>query len=198
MAPERTKSEEAQATLMERVHIARDRMEKSLEALGRELGGIRTGRASPALVERLVVDYYGAPTPLQTLAGIAVPEPAQLSIRPYDRSALSAIEKAIQKSDLGLNPSNDGEVIRIAIPQLNEERRRELVKVVHRKAEEARVAVRNIRRDEGDHLRKVEKEGHVSKDEVEMKLAELQKLTDQFIGRVDDAQQKKEAEVLEV
>ncbi|HEX6539068.1 MAG TPA: ribosome recycling factor [Candidatus Dormibacteraeota bacterium] len=173
-------------------------MEKSLESLGRELGGIRTGRASPALVERLVVDYYGAPTPLQTLAGISVPEPSQLSIRPYDRNALSAIEKAIQKSDLGLNPSNDGEVIRITIPQLNEERRRELVRVVHRKAEEARVAVRNIRRDEADHLRKVEKEGHVSKDEVETKLSELQKLTDQFVGRVDDAQEKKEAEVLEV
>lgn len=198
MAPDRSKSEEAQVTLNERVHTARDRMEKSLESLGRELGGIRTGRASPALVERLVVDYYGAPTPLQTLAGISVPEPAQLTIRPYDRSALSAIEKAIQKSDLGLNPSNDGEMIRIAIPQLNEERRRELVKVVHRKSEDARVSVRNIRRDEADHVRKVEKEGHVSKDEVEGKLTELQKLTDQFIARVDDAQQKKEAEVLEV
>ena len=198
MAPDRSKAEEALATLTECVHTARDRMEKSLDSLGRELGGIRTGRASPALVERLVVDYYGAPTPLQTLAGISAPEPSQLSIRPYDRNALSAIEKAIQKSDLGLNPSNDGEVIRITIPQLNEERRRELVKVVHRKAEEARVAVRNIRRDQGDHLRKVEKEGHVSKDEVETKLTELQKLTDQFVGRVDDAQQKKEAEVLEV
>ena len=198
MAPERSKSDEAMAALSERLQVGRDRMEKSLESLGRELGGIRTGRASPALVERLVVDYYGAPTPLQTLAGISVPEPSQLSIRPYDRSALSAIEKAIQKSDLGLNPSNDGEVIRIAIPQLNEERRKELVKVVHRKAEEARIAVRNVRRDEADHLRKVEKEGHVSKDEVEGKLAELQKVTDQFIGRVDDAQQKKEAEVLEV
>jgi ribosome recycling factor len=198
MTAERTKAEEAQATLNERVHAARDRMEKCLESLGRELGTVRTGRASPALVERLVVDYYGAPTPLQTLAGISVPEPAQLAIRPYDRSALSAIEKAIQKSDLGLTPTNDGDTIRIAIPQLNEERRKELVKVVHRKAEEARVAVRNVRRDEVDHLRKVEKEGHVSKDEVESKLAELQKTTDQFIGRVDDAQQKKEAEVLEV
>jgi ribosome recycling factor len=198
MATERTKAEEAQATLNERVSTARERMEKCVEALGRELGGIRTGRASPALVERLVVDYYGAPTPLQTLAGISVPEPSQLSIRPYDRSAVSAIEKAIQKSDLGLNPSNDGETIRITIPQLNEERRKELVKVVHRKAEEARVAVRNVRRDEADHLRRVEKEGHVSKDEVESKLGELQRITDQFIGRVDDAQHKKEAEVLEV
>ena len=198
MAPERAKAEEAQAALNERVAEARQRMEKSLEALGRELGTVRTGRASPALVERLQIDYYGTPTPLQTLAGIAVPEPTQLLISPYDRSALSAIEKAIQKSELGLNPSNDGQVIRITIPQLNEERRRELVKVVHRKAEEARVAVRNIRRDEVDHLRKVEKEGHVSKDEVETKLAEIQKITDQFVARVDDAQQKKEAEILEV
>ncbi len=167
-------------------------------ASSRELGTIRTGRASPALVERLVVDYYGAPTPLQTLAGISVPEPSQLAIKPYDRSALSAIEKAIQKSDLGLNPSNDGEMIRITIPQLNEERRKELVKVVHRKAEEARIAVRNVRRDEADHLKKVEKDGHVSKDEVEGKLADLQKTTDQFISRVDEAQRHKEAEVLEV
>ena len=198
MASERSKPEEAQTTLNERVGAARERMEKCLEALGRELGGIRTGRASPALVERLVVDYYGAPTPLQTLAGISVPEPSQLSIRPYDRSAVSAIEKAIQKSDLGLNPSNDGETIRISIPQLNQERRKELVKVVHRKAEEARVAVRNVRRDEADHLRRVEKEGHVSKDDVETKLAELQKVTDQFVARIDDAQHKKEEEVLEV
>ena len=198
MAAERAKSEEAQAALNERVGEARQRMEKSLEALGRELGTIRTGRASPALVERLQVDYYGTPTPLLTLAGISVPEPSQLLISPYDRSALSAIEKSIQKSDLGLNPSNDGQVIRITIPQLNEERRRDLVKILHRKAEEARVAVRNIRRDEVDHLRKVEKEGHVSKDEVETKLAEIQKITDQFIARVDDAQQKKEAEILEV
>jgi len=195
---ERAKAEEAQAALNERVAEARQRMEKSLEALGRELGAIRTGRASPALVERLQVDYYGTPTPLQTLAGISVPEPSQLLISPYDRSALSAIEKSIQKSELGLNPSNDGQVIRITIPQLNEERRRDLVKILHRKAEEARVAVRNIRRDEVDHLRKVEKEGHVSKDEVETKLAEIQKITDQFIARVDDAQQKKEAEILEV
>lgn len=198
MATERTKAEEAQATLAERLGAARERMEKCLESLGRELGGIRTGRASPALVERLVVDYYGAPTPLQTLAGISVPEPSQLSIRPYDRGALSAIEKAIQKSDLGLNPNNDGETIRITIPQLNEERRKDLVKVVHRKAEEARVAVRNVRRDEADHVRRVEKEGHVSKDEVEAKLTELQRVTDQFIGRVDEAQHKKEQEVLEV
>jgi ribosome recycling factor len=159
---------------------------------------IRTGRASPSLVERLQVDYYGTQTPLQALAGISTPDATQLVISPYDRGAISAIEKAIQRSELGLNPSNDGQLIRIAIPQLNEERRRELVKVVHRKAEDARVAVRNIRRDEVDHLRKVEKDGHVSKDEIETKLADVQKITDQFIARVDEAQKKKEAEILEV
>jgi ribosome recycling factor len=121
-----------------------------------------------------------------------------LVIQPYDRTSLGAIEKAIQKSDLGLNPSNDGQVIRVAIPQLTEERRKDLVKVIHRKAEEARVAVRNIRRDEVDHLRRVEKEGHVSKDEVATKLIDVQKITDGFIARIDDAIQRKEAEILEV
>ncbi|MBV9099789.1 MAG: ribosome recycling factor [Candidatus Dormibacteraeota bacterium] len=173
-------------------------MDKSLEALHKELVTVRTGRASPALVERLHVDYYGTQTPLQSLAGISAPDATQIVISPYDRNAISAIEKAIQRSELGLNPSNDGQVIRIAVPQLNEERRRELVKVVHRKAEDARVAVRNIRRDEVEHLRRVEKEGHVSKDEIEAKLSELQKLTDQFVARVDEAQKKKEGEILEV
>jgi ribosome recycling factor len=195
---DRAKAEEAQAAINQRVADAGQRMEKSLDALNKELATIRTGRASPSLVERLQVDYYGAQTPLQALAGISTPDATQLVISPYDRTAISAIEKAIQRSELGLNPSNDGQLIRIAIPQLNEERRRELVKVVHRKAEDARVAVRNIRRDEVDHLRKVEKDGHVSKDEIETKLADVQKITDQFIARVDEAQKKKEAEILEV
>jgi ribosome recycling factor len=195
---DRAKSEEAQAAITERIDDAKQRMEKSLEALQKELMTVRTGRASPALLERVQVEYYGAQTPLQSLAGISSPEASQLLISPYDKGSIAAIEKAIQKSELGLNPSNDGSVIRIVIPQLNEERRRELVKVVHRKAEEARVAVRNIRRDEVDHMRRVEKEGHVSKDEVEVKLAELQRVTDQFIGRIDEATQRKEAEILEV
>jgi len=194
----RAKADEAQAAIAERLTDAQVRMEKSLEALHRELMTIRTGRASPALLERLHVDYYGSPTPLQSLAGITAPEPSLLVIQPYDRGAMGAIEKAIQRSELGLNPSNDGNVIRVAIPQLTEERRKELVKLVHKRAEEARVAVRNIRRDEVDHLRKVEKDGHVSKDEVETTIGEIQKVTDQFIGRVDDAAQKKEAEILEV
>jgi len=195
---DRAKAEEAQAAVNQRIADARGRMDKSLEALHKELVTVRTGRASPALVERLHVDYYGTQTPLQSLAGISAPDATQIVISPYDRNAISAIEKAIQRSELGLNPSNDGQVIRIAVPQLNEERRRELVKVVHRKAEDARVAVRNIRRDEVEHLRRVEKEGHVSKDEIEAKLSELQKLTDQFVARVDEAQKKKEGEILEV
>jgi ribosome recycling factor len=195
---DRAKSDEAQAAIAQRIEDARNRMAKSIEALHTELMTVRTGRASPALVERVQVEYYGAMTPLQSLAGISSPEANQLLIAPYDRSSLAAIEKAIQRSDLGLNPSNDGQVIRIVIPQLNEERRRELVKVVHRKAEDARVSIRNIRRDEVDHMRRVEKDGHVSKDEVEGKLAELQKVTDQYVSRIDEAAQKKEAEILEV
>jgi ribosome recycling factor len=195
---DREKSEDPSEQIATRIAEANQRMEKSVEALHRDLMTIRTGRASPALLERLHVDYYGAQTPLQSLAGISVPEASLLVIAPYDRSSLGAIEKAIQKSDLGLNPSNDGQVIRVAIPQLTEERRKDLVKVIHRKAEESRVAVRNIRRDEVDHLRRVEKEGHVSKDEVATKLIDVQKLTDQFIARIDDAAQRKETEILEV
>ena len=195
---DRTRSEDSQAQIQERLIDAEVRMEKSLEALHKELGGIRTGRATPSLVDRLQVDYYGTPTPLQSIAGITAPEARLLVIQPYDRGSIGAIEKAIQKSELGLNPSNDGQVIRIAIPALTEERRREFAKVVRQKAEEARVAVRNIRRDEVDHLRKLEREGHVSKDEIERNIGAVQHITDGFIAKVDDLAQKKEAEILEV
>ena len=195
---EPTKAEEALAQIEERLVDAEIRMEKSVEALHKELSGIRTGRASPSLVERLQVEAYGVPTPLQSLAGISTPEARLLVIRPYDRSSIPAIEKAIQRSDLGLTPSNDGQLIRIVIPQLTEERRHELSKLCARRAEEARVAVRNIRRDEVDHLRKVEKEGHVSRDDVESSLSQVQHITDQFIGKVDEVARKKEAEILEV
>jgi ribosome recycling factor len=195
---EPTKAEEALAQIEERLVDAEIRMEKSVEALHKELSGIRTGRASPSLVERLQVEAYGVPTPLQSLAGISTPEARLLVIRPYDRSAIPAIEKAIQRSDLGLTPSNDGQLIRIVIPQLTEERRHELSKLCARRAEEARVAVRNIRRDEVDHLRKVEKEGHVSRDDVESSLSQVQHITDQFIAKVDEVARKKEAEILEV
>ena len=189
---------DVQEELEERLLEAEMRMEKSIEALHKELATIRTGRATPALVDRLHVDYYGAPTPLQQLANISTPDARLLMISPYDRGSIPAIEKAIARSELGLTPSNDGQVIRIAIPPLTEERRKEFVKRVHQKAEEARVSVRNIRRDEVDHLRKLEKDGHVSKDEIERKTNEIQKITDRFTGKVDDLSQRKEAEILEV
>ncbi|MGD0448356.1 MAG: ribosome recycling factor [Candidatus Dormibacteria bacterium] len=193
-----TKAEEALAQIEERLVDAEIRMEKSVEALHKELSSIRTGRASPSLVERMQVEAYGVPTPLQTLAGISTPEARLLVIRPYDRTSIPAIEKAIQRSDLGLTPSNDGQLIRIVIPQLTEERRHELTKLCARRAEESRVAVRNIRRDEVDHLRKVEKEGHLSRDELERSLGQVQHITDQFISKLDDVVKKKEAEILEV
>lgn len=195
---ERSRTEEADEQIQERLLEAEVRMEKSLESLHKELQGIRTGRANPALVERLQVEMYGSPMTLQSLAGVSAPEARLLVIKPYDKTAIQAIEKAIQKSELGLTPNNDGQVIRIQIPQLTEERRKEFVKIVGRKAEEARVSVRNIRRDEVDHLRKLEKEGHVSKDVIEDGIKEVQAVTDRFIAKVDEAATKKEAEILEV
>jgi ribosome recycling factor len=177
---------------------AEQRMDKSVEALHKDLSSIRTGRATPALVDRLQVDYYGAPTPLQSLAGITAPEARLLVIQPYDRSAIGAIEKAIQKSELGLNPANDGTMIRIPIPPLTEERRKEFVKVVKQKAEQARVAIRNIRRDEVENIRKIEKDGEVGSDELDRGLAQIQKITDRFVARVDEVAHKKEQEILEV
>jgi ribosome recycling factor len=195
---EPTKAEEALAQIEERLVDAEIRMEKSVEALHKELAGIRTGRASPSLVERLQVDVYGVPQPLVAVAGISTPEARLLVIRPYERASIPAIEKAIQRSDLGLTPSNDGQVIRIVIPQLTDERRHDLSRLCARRAEEARVAVRNIRRDEVEHLRRVEKEGHVGHDELERSLTQVQRITDQFIVRVDEVARRKEAEILEV
>ncbi len=195
---ERTKSDEARVVVAERLAEAEMRMDKSIEALHKDLGGIRTGRAAPALVERLQVDYYGVMSPLQSLASISTPEARLLVIQPYDRNAVAAIEKAILKSELGLTPNNDGHAIRINIPALTEDRRRDMVKLVKSSAEEARVSVRNIRRDEVEHLRKVEKDGHISRDEVETKIGELQKLTDRFTAKIDAVASHKEAEILEV
>jgi ribosome recycling factor len=180
------------------LHDVDQHMRKSLESLQRELGTIRTGRASPALVERLNVDYYGTPTPLIQLAGIAVPEARQLVITPYDKTAIGAIEKAIQKSDLGLTPNNDGRVVRLVIPALTDERRRDLVKVSRRKAEEAKVAIRNIRRQAHDDLREFEREKMISEDEHKRGDERLQKLTDGFVYEIDQIGQRKEAEILEV
>ncbi len=177
---------------------AKTRMGKAVEALQKELATIRTGRAHPGLVEHLRVDYYGAPTPLNQLATINVPEPRLLVIQPWDRQSLGAIEKAIHKADLGLTPINDGNVIRLAIPQLTEERRKELAKVVHKKVEEGRVAVRNVRRDCHEELRRLQKEKQISEDAQFRAQDDLQKLTDDFIEEIDRVGQEKEAELLAV
>ena len=177
---------------------AEQRMDKSIEALHKELAGIRTGRATPALVDRLHVDYYGAPTPLQSLANITAPEARLLVIQPYDRGAMSAIEKAIQKSELGLNPSNDGTLIRIPIPQLTEERRKEFVKMAKQKAEAARVSIRNIRRDANEQVKKLLKDKAISEDEDKRSHDEIQKLTDSYIQKIDQLSKSKEKEIMEI
>jgi ribosome recycling factor len=186
------------AMVKETIHEAETRMKGALESLSETLSTIRTGRASPALVERLPVDYYGAATPLMQLATISVPEPRQLLIKPYDPSSLKNIERAILTSELGLTPNNDGKIIRLNLPILTEERRRELVKVVHTHLEESRVAIRNVRRDLIKDLRDFEKEKMISEDDLEYAEDELQKLTDKFIEQVDTVGVKKEKEIMEV
>lgn len=176
----------------------RSRMSKAVEALQQDLGSIRTGRASPALVERLTVDYYGTPTALNQLAGISVPEPRLLAIRPWDPQALSDIERAILKSDLGLTPNNDGHIIRLVIPKLTEERRQELVKLANRRVEEGRVAVRNCRRDALEDLRELEKEKMISEDEFYRARDDLQEVTDGFIEKINEVGKAKAEEIMEV
>ena len=177
---------------------AESRMAKSVDAFKRDLSTIRTGRASPALVERLPVEYYGTPTPLQQLATIHAPEPRLLVIQPFDRGSFGDIEKAIQKSDLGINPTNDGKVIRLAIPPLTEERRKQMVRLAKTKVEEARVAIRNIRRDAHKDLEEFESEKEISADDYTRGTDQLQKLTDRFVLEVEKLGQQKEAEILEV
>ena len=174
------------------------RMNKAIEALEEEFRGLRTGRATPALIERVMVDYYGTPTPLKQLAVISAPEPQLLLVRPYDPGSLGAIEKAILQADLGFNPNNDGRVVRVPIPRLTEERRREMVKQVKRRVEEARVALRNVRRDALNDLREFEEEKLISEDELKRAQEDLQKLTDQMIKQVDELGERKEQELLEV
>jgi ribosome recycling factor len=176
----------------------RERMLKSVEVLQDDLLSIRTGRASPALVERLQVEYYGTLTPLNQVASIAVPEPRLLVIRPWDPAALTDIERAILKSDLGLTPMSDGKLIRLNIPRLTEERRRELAKVVSRRVEEGRVAVRNLRRDALQDLKDFEKEKMISEDDFFRGKDEVQELTDEFIKKIDEIGQRKEEELLEI
>lgn len=184
--------------LKEIYHSTEHRMKGAVQSLEEYLGGIRTGRASPSLVERLSVEYYGAPTPLIQLASISVPEARSLMIKPFDPSTIKAIEKAILASDLGLMPNNDGKAIRLNLPPLNEERRRDLVKVVHHRMEEARVAVRNVRRDVIKDLREFLDEKMISEDEMKRAEDELQKFTDKFIEEVNAVGARKEKEIMEV
>jgi ribosome recycling factor len=177
---------------------AEHRMQSAVTALDRELSAVRTGRARPALVETIKVDYYGTPTPLNQMATINAPEPRLITIQPWDKTQLGTIEKAIQKSDLGVNPTNDGNIIRIVIPALTEDRRKELVKVVHKKVEDARVAVRNVRRDSLEHLRKAQHDKEITDDDERRAQDRLQKVTDKYVAEVDHHGQEKEKELLEV
>jgi len=180
------------------VQDATRRMDRSVEAARERFTTVRTGRASPALLDRVNVDYYGQPTPLKQLATISAPDPRTLSVQPFDPGSLKAIEKAIQESDLGLNPSNDGKMIRLPIPQLTEERRKELVKLVRGLAEEGRTAVRNVRRDLMHHLKELVRDGDVGDDEERRAETQAQKLTDDHVQRIDELLKHKEAEIMEV
>ncbi len=177
---------------------AMDKMDKAVEHTQSQFATVRTGRASPALVERINVDYYGAPVPLQQLASISVPEARQLLIKPHDRGALESIEKAIRESDLGVNPNNDGVSIRLSLPQLTEERRKEYVKVAKTMAEDGRIALRNTRRDTRKTLEAFEKESEISADDLERAEKELDKVTSEHVDHIDQALQRKEHELLEV
>jgi ribosome recycling factor len=180
------------------VQDASRRMDKSVEAAQAEFATLRTGRASPALLDRVQIDYYGQQTPLKQLATISAPEPRLLTIQPFDPNSVSTIERAIQESDLGLTPNNDGKLIRLPIPQLTEERRKELVKVVRHMAEEGRVAVRNVRRDAIHHLKELVDNGEVGSDEEHRAEDRVQKLTDEHVNEIDELLKRKEAEIMEV
>jgi ribosome recycling factor len=184
--------------LKETIHEAEERMKKSLELLRKEYATLRAGRANPSILDKIQVEYYGTPTPLNQMANISAPEPRLLTIQPWDKSVIGQIEKAILKSDLGLNPSNDGNIIRIAIPQLTQERRGELVKVVKKKAEETKVSIRNVRRDTNDKIKSLEKSKTVSEDEAKKGQDDAQKMTDKYIKEVDRVLEVKEKEIMEV
>jgi ribosome recycling factor len=186
------------ADIKKMVADAKQRMDQSLETVRRELTTMRTGRASLAMLDGIRVDYYGTATPLNQVGNMSVPDPTTVQIQPWDPSTLPMIEKAIRGSDLDLNPQNDGKLIRIPIPQLTEERRKVLVKSAHKHAEEGRVAIRNVRRDVNDHLKKLLKSHEVSEDDEKRAVAEVQKLTDQHIATIDETLKKKEAEIMEV
>jgi ribosome recycling factor len=181
-----------------RLTACEDRMNRAMEALKKDLAAIRTGKATPSLLDNVRVDYYGTPTPLKQVANVSAPEPRLLVVQPWDKSILSAVSKAIQASDLGLNPQDDGQVIKIPVPTLNEERRRDLVKVAHKIAEEGRVAVRNARRDANDQIKKAQKDGQIPEDDARRQVDAVQKLHDKFIAQLEEILKKKEAEVMEV
>ncbi len=177
---------------------AKQRMNTSVETVRRELSSMRTGRASLSMLDNVRVDYYGTPTPLNQVGNLSTPDPTLIQVQPWDAKLLGAIEKAIRQSDLDLNPQNDGKIIRIPIPQLNEERRKLLVKNAHKHAEEGRVAIRNVRRDINDHLKKLLKSHEVSEDDEKLAMAEVQKMTDQHIAEIDGILKKKETEIMAV
>lgn len=177
---------------------AEEKMEKAVSVTKEDLASVRTGRANPSMFNRIVVDYYGAPTPLNQLASVSIPEARMAVIKPYDASQIKAMDKAIRDSDLGVNPSNDGAIIRVLIPQLSEERRRDLVKVARHKGEDGRVSIRGVRRKAMDELHRIEKDGEAGKDDVGRAEKELQETTDRYIAQVDELVKNKEAELLEV
>jgi ribosome recycling factor len=175
-----------------------DRMQGAVDALKKEFTGIRTGRASMGLLDGIIIDYYGTPTPVQQLASLSIPESRQIAIQPWEHKLIPEIEKAIMKSDLGLTPMNDGKTIRINIPILTEERRKQLVKIVRKRSEESKIAVRNIRRDSNEELKKLEKDEHISEDDVKKEHDEIQRITDSFIKKIDESLEHKEKEIMEV
>ncbi|KHE66714.1 ribosome recycling factor [Halobacillus sp. BBL2006] len=180
------------------INETKQQMEQAVQAFSRQLATVRAGRANPSILDNVYVDYYGAATPLNQLAQVGAPEPRLLVITPYDKSAIAEIEKAIQKADLGLSPSSDGNVVRINIPALTEERRKDLSKVVGRYAEEAKVQVRNIRRDSNDRLKKLEKDGEMTEDDLKSYLDDVQKATDEHVDKIDKLAKAKEEEIMEV
>jgi ribosome recycling factor len=183
---------------MSSLQKARQRMDGAIEALRREFAGVRTGKASPALLDSVKVEAYGSTMPINQVGTVSAPEARMLIVQPWDKSLIKAIEKGLRESDLGLNPSNDGQVIRIPIPALTEERRKEYVKLVHKLTEEARVAVRNVRRDANDEIKHRQKDEGLSEDDIRREQGEVQKLTDQYIARIDELMKHKEAEIMEV
>lgn len=186
-------------TTLAQVHEnARQKMQKAVEALQKEFRNLRSGKANPAMLDGIKVDYYGTPTPLKQVANITAPESRLLVVQPWDKSVLGLIEKELQKADLGVNPSNDGKVIRLNLPQLTEEQRKKIAKVAHQKAEEAKVSVRNARREANEEIEAIRKNGHVSEDDTKRAVAEVQKLTDEFVAKIDELYKAKEKEILTV